>query len=322
MWLFRLWWWALPVFPRYLRGIRDLERTAAAEPARAAPARSPRELSDLIRAEAHRIGLTSVGFTAFDPRYAYVEKRGGYDEGSVIVCVLEEDFDAEQRAPSRRHERATFEAYTEIFAMMARLARFVHGLGFRAQPHDIEGPVMYIPLAAQAGLGQMGYNGQLLTPGAGARNILAAITTNAALAHDEPVDYGIPGICSQCRVCIRRCPVGALPGAPSEHRGVTKTKLKTERCLPVVAQADGCAVCAKTCPVQRYGLSAVLAHLDATGEILGKGSAELETFEWPLDGRAYGPGEKPRVNSAELLHPAGLEFDIRALTRPFAKETT
>jgi hypothetical protein len=36
------------------------------------------------------------------------------------------------------------------------------------------------------------------------------------------------------------------------------------------------------------------------GEILGKGSAELEAYRWPLDGRVYGPKSKPRVDTALL----------------------
>lgn len=43
--------------------------------------------------------------------------------------------------------------------------------------------------AVQAGLGQMGFNGQLLTPGAGARVTLTAIITSAQLAHDEIERY-------------------------------------------------------------------------------------------------------------------------------------
>jgi hypothetical protein len=51
----------------------------------------------------------------------------------------------------------------------------------------------------------------------------------------------------------------------------------------------------KVCPIQRYGLPRVLEHYRETGEILGKGSDELEGYQWPLDGVHYGPGERPRL---------------------------
>jgi epoxyqueuosine reductase len=320
-WIFKVWTSFLaPVLPRYLRAMDHLEEVGKAEPAPNPEPPSPEQLSRLIRAEASRLGLTAVGFTHYDPRYIYHEHVGDHDTGSVIICVLEEDYDAEQKVPSREHERMTFECYVSQFEKTAQLAQFIQGLGVRAQPHDAIGPMMMIPFAVQAGLGQMGFNGQLLTPGAGSRVTLTAITTGGALAHDEPVDFGIPGICAECKVCVRRCPVGAIPATPSVHRGVTKTKIKTERCLPVIGQAEGCAVCVKVCPIQRFGIEAVTGYYEETGRILGKDSDDLEGYTWLMDLRYYGAGSKPRVDSEELLHPPGLDFDPTLLYEPLPPE--
>jgi ferredoxin len=320
VWIFKKWAWLAPVLPRYLRGIDRLAEVGKNEPNPNPEPHTPEQLSALIRAEASRLGLTAVGFAPYDPRYVYHERKDECDEGSVIICVLEEDYESEMLVPSREHERRTFECYVSQFEMSARLAEYIQGLGYRAQPHDATGPMMYIPFAVQAGLGQMGFNGQLLTPGAGARVTLTAITTDMTLKNDEPVDFGIPGICSECKVCIRRCPVGAIPQAPAVHRGVTKTKIKTERCLPVIGQAGGCAVCVKVCPIQRFGVEAVIAHYNETGRILGKDSDDLEGYTWILDGRYYGVGEKPRISSQGLLHPLGLDFDPKALYEPLPEE--
>ena len=66
----------------------------------------------------------------------------------------------------------------------------------------------------------------------------------------------------------------------------------------------------KVCPVQRYGLPAVIDHYQETGQILGSRTDELEGFIWPVDGRFYGPGEKPKsAVSPEMLHPPDLVFD-------------
>jgi ferredoxin len=322
MWMFKCWTsWLAPVLPRYLRSLDRLAEVGKAEPASNPEPYTPEQLSRLIRAEAARLGLTSVGFTAFDPRYIYGENAGDVETGSVIACVLEEHYESHESIPGREHERGTFECYVSMFEMIGKLAEFIQGLGYRAQPQGSGAPMLFIPFAVQAGLGQLGYNGQLLTPGAGARVTLSAITTNAELAHDEPVDFGIPGICAECKVCVRRCPVGAIPGTPAAHRGVTKAKLKTERCLPVVGQAEGCAVCVKVCPIQRFGLEAVIAHYNDTGQILGKDSNDLEGYRWPLDDRYYGAGEKPRISSAQFLHPPRLDFDPRLQYEPIPAET-
>ena len=125
---------------------------------------------------------------------------------------------------------------------------------------------------------------------------------------DEPVDYGLEGVCDRCQACVRRCPVGAIPGRRREHRGVVKAKLNTKRCLPIVTQAAGCSVCMKVCPVQAYGLPAVLEEYERSGEILGTHTDALEGYDWTLDGRHYGPGETPRVPD-EVVRPEGYAFD-------------
>jgi hypothetical protein len=53
----------------------------------------------------------------------------------------------------------------------------------------------------------------------------------------------------------------------------------------------------KVCPVQRYGLGAVLSEYQRSGRILGKDSDELEGYRWPLDGRHYGPGTRPALDA-------------------------
>jgi epoxyqueuosine reductase len=70
----------------------------------------------------------------------------------------------------------------------------------------------------------------------------------------------------------------------------------------------------KVCPVQRFGLKAVTEHFLDTGEILGKGTDELEGFHW-LDGRHYGPGEKPRITK-EFMAPLGIVLEPGRLDPP------
>jgi epoxyqueuosine reductase len=128
------------------------------------------------------------------------------------------------------------------------------------------------------------------------------------------VDYGIHAICDQCQLCVQRCPPGAIPKQRAYHRGILKAKIKPDRCFPILAQAHGCGICMKVCPVQRYGLDAVKAHHAETGRILGKGTDELEGYDW-IDGRHYGPGQKPRMTE-QLLHPDGLVIDPKRKVPP------
>jgi epoxyqueuosine reductase len=308
------WHFVLPAAPAMARALARVPRLAGARRAKGAagtaaattttPVESRQRTAD-IRAEARRLGISAVGFAAYDAKYTLAEYAGTHDEGSVIVCLLEQDWSATQTAPSARAERAAFMAYAGLTERLVALAEFVERGGARAYPHPFVGETMAIHYGVQAGLGQLGMNGQLLAPQAGSRARLAIITTNATLVHDEPVDFGIHKICDDCQACVRRCPVGAIPNRRREYRGVTKAKIKTERCFPVVVSAEGCAVCMKVCPIQRYGLEAVQQHYSATGgQILGKETDELEGYDWPIDGRHYGPGEKPDADARRrLLNP-------------------
>jgi epoxyqueuosine reductase len=269
---------------------------------------TPEELSARIRSEAQRLGISDVGFAQADSKYTFAEFQDPGD-ANIIVCVLEQDWAATQTAPSSRSERAAFRAYGQLAGKVGELAKFVKELGYDARPNEfLSGEAVAINYAVEAGLGQLGLNGQLLTPNAGSRCRLGLITTAAPVKLGRPADLGIPGICNRCRVCVRRCPVGAIPAARREKRGVVKAAIKPERCFPIVAQAHGCAICMKVCPIQRYGLPRVIEHFERTGEILGKSTDELEGYTWPLDGRYYGPDRTPPA-SASLLNPPGWAFD-------------
>jgi ferredoxin len=298
----------LPTFPRVARAVQKIRRASRMQPAPRTRTLPPDELTRMLRTEARRIGLSRIGIAANDPRYTF-EKTDAEQLPTVIVCLLEQDWELTQKIPSDEAEQAAFFGYAEGMSRTAELSEFLKGLGYRAAPQGLTGDGIAIHYAIEAGLGQLGINGQLLTPEAGSRCRILMLTTDATLTLDEPVDYGLHKVCDECQACVRNCPVGAIPKARKPFRGVVKSKLNTARCLPVVAQAEGCAICMKVCPVQRYGLDAILDHREKTGEILGLGSDELEGYDWPLDGLHYGPGETPKVGEDILRNPE-LTFDI------------
>src|SRR5258708_33434803 len=70
--------------------------------------------------------------------------------------------------------------------------------------------------AAQAGLGWLGKNTNLLVPGHGSYVLLAEIVTAAELDLDQPLKK----TCGSCDACLRVCPTGALiaPGVLDNRR--------------------------------------------------------------------------------------------------------
>ena len=74
-----------------------------------------------------------------------------------------------------------------------------------------------VRVAAQlAGLGEIGYNGMLLTPQFGARQALGMLITEAEIEPDRPFPSGELCDREQCRACVAGCPAGALSGPPEK----------------------------------------------------------------------------------------------------------
>jgi epoxyqueuosine reductase QueG len=126
-------------------------------------------------------------------------------EGSVIVCLLERSARLTQTIPSAKCERGIMRTYSELVDRVSELADGLQAHGFDTQIHGLGGALISLHFAVEAGLGQMGLNGQLLTPRAGSRCRIALITTNATLVHGAPRDYGVHAICDRCRICAKRC---------------------------------------------------------------------------------------------------------------------
>ena len=262
-------------------------------------------LTDDIRRAARELGFGEVGFTRFDRRYVYESKRRWVKYPHGICLALEQDYDQTQSLPSLEAEYAHYGTYEIESEMADRLAEVIRSRGYHAQIHSPRDPsAAVIPMFVAAGLGQLGANGQLLSPHFGSRARLMMITTDAPVKYDEPVDYGIHGFCQKCQVCVNRCPGRALVRERVWWRGAEKNKLIYDRCRPVMAKYEGCAVCMKVCPIQKFGMPAVMSHYVETGDVLGKGTDELEGFT--LQDKGYfGPGELPHFDRSFFEFPHG-----------------
>jgi ferredoxin len=307
----------LPVAPRVMRAGRRVAEVNAKPVAEQADTTDPAVLTSELKEYALSIGLSAIGVTDWDDKYIYDEYRGTNVGKTVIVLIEEQNWERTQEAPGPVAERGAMTGYVEILRRAAKVVEYLKEHGYDARSHGLQGKGQMIPFAVEAGLGQLGLNGQLLTPYAGSRCRISMIDTNAPLVRDAPVDYGIEGVCDRCRVCVRRCPPGAITSQRKFYRGVFKPKVHTGRCFPVIAQTDACAICMKVCPVQRYGLNAVIDEFRETGKILGKDTDELEGYYWPPDGKYYPAGVRPKL-SKEFLEPwpPGAELDLTRESPP------
>lgn len=268
-----------------------------------------KDVTQLIRDKAIEFGFGEVGFTKFDMRYVFKAKRDWVKFPHAICLAYEQDYEPTQTAPSIIAEGPHFGTYRIMGGVALELADYIRSLGYHAQvhsPNDNSGA--YIPMFVEAGLGQLGANGQLLSPHFGSRARIMVITTEAPVTYDAPIDYGIHAFCNICQVCVNRCPGRALMREKVWWRGVQKHKLIYRRCRPVMARYEGCGVCMKVCPIQAYGMKPVMDHYASTGQVLGKGTHMLEGYSL-RDGGYFGPGELPSFDNEFFHIPHGKSED-------------
>ncbi len=283
------------------RATADIEPTA--EP-------TGEDLTDAIKEKARELGFIEVGITFFDHRYTFSSKKEHTTYYPNIICLAyEQDFEPTQTIPSVDAEIVHSSTYRTEGAAALELGNFIRSHGYHAQvtgSGDSPGP--YIPMFVEAGLGQLGACGYLLTPHVGNRCRLVSVTTDANVTHDKPIDYGMHAFCQVCQVCVNRCPGRALMRDKIWWRGLEKNKLYFKRCRPVMARYLGCGICMKTCPVQKYGMKNVMEHYAETGQVLGKGTHDLEGYT--LEGKGYfGPGELPTFDRGFFDMPHGNEYE-------------
>jgi Pyruvate/2-oxoacid:ferredoxin oxidoreductase delta subunit len=264
------------------------------------------DLTDKIKDKARELGFVEVGITAFDHRYVYQSKKTATTYYPHIICLAyEQDYEPTQTIPSVDAEIVHSSTYRTEGAAALELGNYIRSLGYHAQVSgsgDAFGP--YIATFVAAGLGQLGACGYLLTPHVGSRCRLVSVTTDAKVTYDQPVDYGIHAFCQVCQVCVNRCPGRALMRDKIWWRGIEKNKLYFKRCRPIMARYLGCGICMKVCPIQKYGLQATMEHYAATGQVLGKGTHDLEGYS--LEGKGYfGPGELPVFEAGFFDMPHG-----------------
>ncbi len=113
------------------------------------------------------------------------------------------------------------ESVYQLSAVLLKLAKFLSANGHSVYPVlDCGGlaPSVYSNRQADltasrfaaiaAGLGELGWNGLVLTPEFGARQRFAVLLTDAELDYNDV--YAGPRLCRECGACVKQCPTCAL----------------------------------------------------------------------------------------------------------------
>lgn len=216
---------------------------------------SAQEWTANVKEWALQAGADIVGITAVQPQWVFE----GYEvkQQWAIVIGVAHDWDALREAPAET-------AAAEVIRQYARGIRAAKGLasefllrGHDAVPHGgpMAYPMLLVPAAIAAGLGQLGKHGSLINRTLGANLRLACVLTDAPLIPSEFDDIGAEEFCAVCQGCVNACPPDAISSEKQLVRGEYRWYVDFDRCLPFFNEHQGCGICLSVCPWSRPGVA-------------------------------------------------------------------
>jgi ferredoxin len=218
-------------------------------------------MTDFVKDLALYYGARSVGVAAMQPYHVYSHiGRGSGQYGAPInldhrygiAFTVEMDLDLVRTAPYAPTFMESAREYVESARVAVQLANFIRNLGYPARAH-IDGNYRIVaPLVARdAGLGEIGRMGLLMTPGLGPRVRLGVVTTDLPLIPDgRGEDRSVLDFCSICSKCADCCPPHAIPhGDRVEIDGALRWRINDAICYRYWnAVGTDCARCMSVCP--------------------------------------------------------------------------
>ncbi len=209
---------------------------------------------------AHSIGITELkdyhiySFGGRGNRYGQPFKR---DHKYAIALTIEMNHSMMKSAPAAPTVLESANQYLNSGTMAIQLAEFIRSLGYPARAHIDANYKVICPLVARdAGLGEIGRMGLLMTPALGPRVRIAVVTTDIPVIPNKYIpDPTVNDFCRHCRKCADACPVQAIPyGHERVIDGVRHWQISADSCYIFwcIAGTD-CGRCVIVCPYSHPG---------------------------------------------------------------------
>jgi reductive dehalogenase len=217
-----------------------------------------------VKGFARHLGAGAVGVAKMNPLWVYSHRGEIFYENwdqwgeeiavehpFAIVFAVEMEREMVGTAPHTPSGAESALSYSKGSWISTQLAAYIANLGYAATAnHSRHYDLLLVPAALDAGLGEMGRFGYLITKELGPRVRLFAVTTDLTLVADHPVDIGVEDFCSFCKKCARCCPSGSIPdGDRLAVNGTKRWKLNAETCFGYWGKVGtDCNVCMRVCP--------------------------------------------------------------------------
>jgi len=217
----------------------------------------PEKMSIYIKRAARLFGASLTGICKLNRDWLYKEADVPEKFENAIVMAVEMDADGIATSPANPAGAATGTGYSRMAFILACVGEFIRNLGYEAIQCGND-TALSIPLAIDAGLGELGRNGMLITPQYGPRVRLCKIFTDIPLKPDKPIEFGVSEFCKKCKLCAKNCETGAISMAddpsfevacPSNNPGALKWYINPELCYRFWCENGvDCSTCISVCP--------------------------------------------------------------------------
>jgi ferredoxin len=222
---------------------------------------TPDQGTSMIKGLAQYYGAVTVGICELQPYhvYSHIGRGSGtygtsihLDHRYAIAFTVEMDYEIMRQAPKAPVVMESALRYVQAATIGLQLGYHIRSLGYPARAH-IDGNYRVIaPLVARdAGLGEIGRMGILMTPRLGPRVRLGVVTTDLPLIPDERRhDTSMLDFCRICLKCAVNCPSQAIPSDDRhEIDGAIRWRINADKCFHYwnVIGTD-CGICMSICP--------------------------------------------------------------------------
>ncbi len=225
---------------------------------------NPGSASTRVKGYTLNIGANLVGICEINPLWIYSQRGEIFNENwddwgqkielthkYAVVFATEMAFDLVGTAPHSPTTIASMGNYARGAFIATQLAAFISNLGYSATANHLRHyDALLVPLAVDAGLGETGRLGYLMTKDYGPRVRLGAVTTDLPLTPDKPVDIGAVDFCKICKKCAHCCPSNSISLEDQEEvNGTLRWKLNAETCFDYWGKVGtDCNICMRVCP--------------------------------------------------------------------------
>jgi reductive dehalogenase len=220
----------------------------------------PKVLSRFVLNWAKKLGAVDAGICEMQDYHWYSYKGRGEEYGNEIkpehkfgiaftVEMSQEMIDA---APSASVIMESAQQYLDAGRIAIQIAKFIQNLGWDARAHIDGNYKVVCPLVARdAGFGEIGRMGLLMTPQLGPRVRIAVVTSNIPLEiSSRKEDFSVTHFCEICKKCAEVCPSKAISFNKRELiNGSFRWQINSESCFTYwCILGTDCGRCMSVCP--------------------------------------------------------------------------